>query len=402
MNTLTHCTVLLALAALTAQAQDYPLTAVDLVTEGKQVGMLRLSGPADSPAVHLVLIDEQGQQTVREGVARPSGPHLEVRFGSPSQGLARAFEGQDAAPELERLLLLLRDQGRMAHGEVLRGSERLIAFHGERAGPRPPKRGTALVVISAAKTVPVTDSETGQRRDHETGFFLGELTLPLQALEDDGWEPIFATPGGVAPTLDRDSLRDVYWFGMKKLEAEGLRLLARHARALAAPRSLASLTEAELESIPLMLIPGGHAPMVDLAVDVELGRVLRHFHARGKPTGMVCHGPVALLSTLTPGQPWIYAGYRATVVTDAEERAGEKAYIGGRIDWYPETRLRELGMKIEGAPIATLFFSSRSIVDRELLTCQNPWAGRRFARDMVEAGRRYLQSGSLREADGAK
>ena len=45
-------------------------------------------------------------------------------------------------------------------------------------------------------------------------------------------------------------------------------------------------------------IPGGHAPMQDLLTDKQLGKVLTAFHKAGKPTALVCHGPIALMSTL--------------------------------------------------------------------------------------------------------
>jgi putative intracellular protease/amidase len=41
-------------------------------------------------------------------------------------------------------------------------------------------------------------------------------------------------------------------------------------------------------------VPGGHAPMQDLLADPALGRLLRAFHAEGKTTALVCHGPIAL------------------------------------------------------------------------------------------------------------
>jgi putative intracellular protease/amidase len=44
----------------------------------------------------------------------------------------------------------------------------------------------------------------------------------------------------------------------------------------------------------MQYVPGGHAPMQDLLADPALGRLLRAFHAEGKTTALVCHGPIAL------------------------------------------------------------------------------------------------------------
>lgn len=43
-------------------------------------------------------------------------------------------------------------------------------------------------------------------------------------------------------------------------------------------------------------IPGGHAPMVDMRDNAELGEVLNGFHEAGKPIMAICHGPIAMTS----------------------------------------------------------------------------------------------------------
>lgn len=37
--------------------------------------------------------------------------------------------------------------------------------------------------------------------------------------------------------------------------------------------------------------------MIDLHNNQNLGYIINHFHRHNKPTGLICHGPVALLST---------------------------------------------------------------------------------------------------------
>ena len=53
-----------------------------------------------------------------------------------------------------------------------------------------------------------------------------------------------------------------------------------------APRPFSSIYDEELESFHGVFIPGGHAPISDLGANPELGRILCHFHARHKATGM--------------------------------------------------------------------------------------------------------------------
>jgi hypothetical protein len=52
------------------------------------------------------------------------------------------------------------------------------------------------------------------------------------------------------------------------------------------PRPFHSITDEELKTFDGIFIPGGHAPLTDLGADPELGRILLHFHAEVKPTGI--------------------------------------------------------------------------------------------------------------------
>jgi putative intracellular protease/amidase len=38
--------------------------------------------------------------------------------------------------------------------------------------------------------------------------------------------------------------------------------------------------------------------MMDLLDDPDAGIVMRHFHKTSKPTAVLCHGPISLLSAL--------------------------------------------------------------------------------------------------------
>lgn len=65
--------------------------------------------------------------------------------------------------------------------------------------------------------------------------------------------------------------------------------------------------------------------MTDLWPDKDLGRILLHFHQTQKPTGSLCHGPAALLSTMVAdqGSPWAYNGYEMTCYSNTEEMTSE-------------------------------------------------------------------------------
>lgn len=103
------------------------------------------------------------------------------------------------------------------------------------------------------------------------------------------------------------------------------------------PRLLSSLV-GHTETFKAIFVPGGHAPMIDLAKDRDLGQILGEFHTTGRPTALICHGPMALISTLPDAEGFDaalnsddkaalpalahgfpYAGYRAAVFSKAEE-----------------------------------------------------------------------------------
>ena len=102
--------------------------------------------------------------------------------------------------------------------------------------------------------------------------------------------------------------------------------------------------------------------MQDLLVSRDLGRLLTDFHAKGKITALVCHGPIALMSALNeptqfaaqldaggrsrPGA-WIYAGYDFTVISNEEERLAKPLLQGGEMKFYPQTALEQAGGRFQ-------------------------------------------------------
>ena len=240
-----------------------------------------------------------------------------------------------------------------------------------------------LVVLSDADHL---DLKNGQV--FSTGFYLNELLQPVKLLLDAGHHVTFATPEGKAPTLDRSSVDKMY-FNNDAAELERYQaLLARLKITSPEDSPVISLTRAEqmgLDRFDALYVPGGHAPMQDLLTSAPLGRVLTHFHEKGKTTALVCHGPIALLSTLpdangfvgqlaTKGQAsaqsgWIYAGYKMTVISNQEEELAKGLLGGGAMKFYPQTALEQAGGQYSSN---TSPWTSHVVMDRELITGQNP------------------------------
>ncbi|MGW1322867.1 type 1 glutamine amidotransferase domain-containing protein [Streptomyces antibioticus] len=207
---------------------------------------------------------------------------------------------------------------------------------------------------------------------HPTGFWAEEAVAPYEAFRAAGHEIVVATPGGVVPPVDKGSLA---------AEANGGRENAdRIAAGLAAMTELerpVRLEDVDLADYAAVFYPGGHGPMEDLAVDAASGRLLADTLASGRPLGVVCHGPAALLAAVTPNGGNAFAGYRVAAFTNAEELA---AGLGERAKWLLQDRLTEAGVEVAvGEP-----WAPNVVVDRNLVTGQNPASSAPLAAELLK------------------
>lgn len=268
-------------------------------------------------------------------------------------------------------------------------------------------QGKVLVVLSSEKALTLKDGV-----QHATGFYMNELGVPLQALIKAGFEPVYVNPQGNQPVMDVGSDKPALFANTAEYNA--VKELLKDPK-LAHPQKLSAIAAGDLNQYVGIFVPGGHAPMEDLWKDASLGKILRHFHSKNQPTALICHGPVALLSTLnkpaelgkaleashsasnndnkkdnkkdaaekpvTSKELWTYQGYRMTVFSDAEEKPNEPTALGGYMKFYPEDALRAAGGKLQIAPAK----KSKVVQDRELITGQNPFSDKELAAAFLKA-----------------
>ncbi|SBR45810.1 MULTISPECIES: type 1 glutamine amidotransferase domain-containing protein [unclassified Halomonas] len=220
-----------------------------------------------------------------------------------------------------------------------------------------------LIILSEATHIQGSDG-----LNRETGYWLEEFALPYQYLTQRGIDITVATPTGKLPVPDPASL-DVDGAGECKNWEQpdqfqyGLQLhrLFKDERMFA---SLADLSSTDLNAYKGVFVPGGYAPMVDLASNKSVGRVLWHFHCRGLPTALFCHGPIALLSTGRTQKGFAYEGYAVTAFSQQEEADTE---LGRVIVQDAPTALTQAGCLYRNGGS----WSSFTVKDRELVTGQN-------------------------------
>ncbi|MGW0702610.1 type 1 glutamine amidotransferase domain-containing protein [Streptomyces sp. NPDC002867] len=207
---------------------------------------------------------------------------------------------------------------------------------------------------------------------HPTGFWAEEAVAPYEAFRAAGHEIVVATPGGVVPTVDQASLAPEVNGGQENAD--------KIANALAAMTELQNpidLENVNLDDYAAVFYPGGHGPMEDLAVDATSGTLLIDTLEAGKPLGVVCHAPAALLAAVRTDGSNAFAGYRVTAFTNSEEA---QAGFADKAKWLLETRLTEAGVQVQaGEP-----WAPNVVVDRNLVTGQNPVSSAPVAAELLK------------------
>jgi putative intracellular protease/amidase len=245
-------------------------------------------------------------------------------------------------------------------------------------------KGKVLVLVSSGHGLPLKDGKvyTG------AGYYLNELTVPVRTLMSEGYEITFANPKGNTPQMDVHSAVPDF-FGGDEAKLQDYLKFRDTLIGLKNPKRIADVIASGLDQYDAVFVPGGHGPMMDLLDDPDAGTVLRHFHKTSKPTAVLCHGPISLLSALpnatevvaalsagdaagahAKAQGWIYSGYKMTIFSTAEEQQREPLEIGGKVLFYPDFALSTAGGDVSVlAP-----WTSYVVHDRELISGQNPFS----------------------------
>jgi putative intracellular protease/amidase len=248
-------------------------------------------------------------------------------------------------------------------------------------------RGKVLVVMSGGHLLDLKEGKV-----YATGYYLNELYVPLAALIKAGYTPVYANPNGDTPSMDASSNVPKFFGGDDAKRMEALRFINGQA-ALRHPIKLAAIVGHTQDYVGVF-IPGGHAPMIDLVKDKNLGVILKSFHDTGRPTALICHGPMALLSAMPDTEKydqalvsgntsalrglahgWVYAGYKITVFSKTEEQQIELPQLDGYITSYNDEALASAGANITNASP----WKPNVVQDREVITGQQPFSDHAFA-----------------------
>jgi putative intracellular protease/amidase len=195
-----------------------------------------------------------------------------------------------------------------------------------------------------------TKGSTGQA----TGYYLGEVTHPLEELEKAGIPVAFASIQGGEPPVDGLDLTDAvnarYWNDPKFRDAV---------------KTTQRLGDVDPSRYSGIFFAGGHGAVWDFPTSDAVQRTTRAIYEAGGVVGAVCHGPAALVNVTLSDGSYLVAGKRVSAFTDDEERAVKLENV---VPFLLASTLVQRGAKHEAAPNWT----AKVVVDGRLVTGQNP------------------------------
>ncbi len=117
------------------------------------------------------------------------------------------------------------------------------------------------------------------------------------------------------------------------------------------PIKLGGLSNEEMLGYDAVFVPGGYGPMVDLADNPDVRRLLQVMHERSDIIAALSHGPAALLSAAyRPDGLWLFDGYKMTAFSDEEEDQTRVGKLG--MPWYLGAALKNRGAVFDDVPTA--------------------------------------------------
>jgi putative intracellular protease/amidase len=198
-----------------------------------------------------------------------------------------------------------------------------------------------------------------------TGFFFPEVAHPVAVLERAGIAVEYASPLGGTPPEDGYDETDPAQRAFR--DSKAIRRMARSRK----------LSEVDVLDYDAVFFPGGLGPMVDIATDPEVKRVVARAWDAGRIVAAVCHGPAAFLGVTLADGTSLVRGRDLTGFSNAEEAN----YAQADVPFNLETALRAEGAEYQEADP----WQSKVVVDGRLMTGQNPASSSALAEAIVEA-----------------
>jgi len=224
--------------------------------------------------------------------------------------------------------------------------------------------------MNDSKVLIVTTSHStlGDRRP-STGIWLEELAGPYYVFKDLPSEITIASPtGGQVPIDPASETANSITNSAKLFRAD-----TQAMKLLSSSIPLAGVISADFD---LIFIVGGHGSMFDLRSSKPLIKIMDQFISANKPIGTVGSGAAALLSLFNEdGTPFL-KDKRITAYSNEEV---EQEGLIHSVPFLLESELLSLGAFYS----RSAHYSSRVVVDGQLVTGQNPASAYDTAKKVV-------------------
>jgi len=211
-----------------------------------------------------------------------------------------------------------------------------------------------LVVVTSADTMGI---------NHKTGLWLEEFAIPYNHFVTEGYNVTVASPLGGETPIDPTSISNG--------------IPTEFNKSVEALKATELLSEINYKDYDAIVIPGGHGPLVDLAKDKNLADILTYFDSQHRVIAAVCHGPAGLVNAKKANGESILTGHNLTGFSNEEEVI---AGLDKAVPFALETKLKELGASYTSKEP----WSSYVVVDKNLITGQNPQSSEAFANAIIE------------------
>ena len=189
-----------------------------------------------------------------------------------------------------------------------------------------------------------------------TGFWLSELTHPLEKFVAAGIAYDLASIKGGKPPIDGDSLD--FNDAINKKFWDDADFQAKLSATI-------KLDDAKAENYDAIFFAGGHGVMWDFADSAAIQKITREIYERGGIVSAVCHGPAALVNVKLSDGKYLVDGKTMTAFTNGEEADVQAMDI---VPFLLETALKNHGAN----HIAAANWSNHVEIDGRLVTGQNP------------------------------
>ena len=204
----------------------------------------------------------------------------------------------------------------------------------------------------------------------KTGFWVEEFAAPYYVLADANAVITLASPKGGKPPIDPMSTKDdAQTKATKRFDAD---------KELQKKLSLTKkLEDVNAKDFNAVFYPGGHGPVWDLTNDLNSIALIEDFHNQMKPMAFVCHAPAVLANVEDHKEPFV-RGRNVTGFSNSEEEAVGLSEV---VPFLVEDKMNQMGANYSKAED----WSSYVVVDRKLITGQNPASSEKAARELLKA-----------------